>query len=324
MRDALKLTSTALAGPAADFVPGRDSSSTEGSRVMTPLSRVAATSVTLALTGVLLTGCGAPSVEPVTTATARLDRANGQIIMPLDEYRQTPEDEAISQKASQAILRECLQTKGENGLPDGGGSGGQWIERPYGLWLPDEAAEIGFVPTSDATMATEEPPGGWSDETSESFNRAYEECKSSVGGDMAEVSLPDPTASAVEPLVDEAYELARKSPEWEAARTEWKSCLADAGLTPPDQGTWMSQEAQAVVEQYDGTDIPAAVKKEEIRLAVIEATCNEQTQLTQRLADLEAGFQAALIKDHEAQLAQEKSDGRKYVDAARAYLAGHQ
>ena len=67
-----------------------------------------------------------------------------------------------------------------------------------------------------------------------------------------------------------------------------------------------------------------ARKKEEIRIASIEADCNEKTQLTQRLGDIEASYQAPLIKQNEAALQDVKAETAKHVDAARAYLASHQ
>lgn len=56
---------------------------------------------------------------------------------------------------------------------------------------------------------------------------------------------------------------------------------------------------------------------------MIEAECNDRTDLTQRLGHIEAGHQAALIKGNEATLAEEKLVTAERHEAARAYLAEH-
>ncbi|MDO5750805.1 MAG: hypothetical protein Q4P78_06325 [Rothia sp. (in: high G+C Gram-positive bacteria)] len=59
-----------------------------------------------------------------------------------------------------------------------------------------------------------------------------------------------------------------------------------------------------------------APSEEEIRIATIEAQCSKDTGMAQTLADLEASYQAPLIKKHEVQLQAEferyKAENEKF------------
>lgn len=286
-------------------------------------------SLAVALAGLLLvTGCGtsdlASNVTPDTAVKARLDRDTGQVVLPLDEYSLDPESERLIDQARHIIIRTCLNTKGVNG-PSPSVSSGPSEERPYGLWNTERAAQNGYgMPRQTATEA---PPlgGQWSEESDPAFNAAYDACRETVQSDLASVSPPETERTTAMDLHDDAFNLASATPEWKDARRQWHECLTAQGLTPrTDDNAWSSEQGLGILTTVDPENPSPDDKREEIRIAVIEATCNEQTQLTQKLGDLEAGYEAALIKGKEAQLSQEKAGNQKYVDAARAYLASHQ
>jgi len=65
----------------------------------------------------LLAGCGpAENVSPDTAAKAQLDRARGQVVLPLEECQATVDELNVTQRASQSVLRECLNRRGHAGL----------------------------------------------------------------------------------------------------------------------------------------------------------------------------------------------------------------
>ena len=279
----------------------------------------------LAATALLLvTGCGSNDPAPDTTVKAQLDRARGQVVLPLEEYQATVEELNITQRASQGILRECLNRRGHAGLAPAADATTLGLDRPYGLWLPEKAAQEGFTPSQDQSAP---PPGEWSDESDPSFNAAYDACRGEIGSQMDAVSIPEAALSGGLPgeLSTKAYNSASATDAWKTAREEWKACLRTHGLTPRDgEDAWTSAEAQQILQASEDGPADPARKKEEIRIASIEASCNEQTQLTQRLGDIEASYQAPLIKQNEAALQDVKAETAKHVDAARAYLASHQ
>ena len=290
-----------------------------------PSVRRAGVSLLLALT---LAGCATGTVTPDPAATALIDRENGRIVLPLDGYAPSAADEAVMTQARLAILRSCLQPKGYNGVKPPPSTTTRILEeRPYGLWLVERAKANGFEPPpAEVAMETTPPPGGWSDESDPGLNEAYTGCAAEVQGRMADVSPPGggPQVGVATGLEGQASALARQDAEWTRARDEWRQCLRQSGLTPPeDESSWSAREVETLT-QDGAAAASAAAKREEIRLAVIHATCNERTDLTQRLGDLEAGYQAALMKGHEAALEEEKRLTTEHLDAARVYLAGHQ
>jgi len=64
----------------------------------------------------LVTGCSSADPVPDTAAKAQLDRARGQVVLPLEEYQATVDELNVTQRASQSVLRECLNGRGHAGL----------------------------------------------------------------------------------------------------------------------------------------------------------------------------------------------------------------
>lgn len=169
--------------------------------------------VTLAL-AIAASVYGADTVRPDPTATARLDRDHGQIILPIDEYLSDDATETTMTRARLAIMRSCLQSKGHKGTkPPQSDDHTELEDRCYGLWLPERARTHGFDVPGPKPVAAETPTG---------------------------------SGSAV-PIMLQAWAKARQSPEWAAARDDWSHCLTDPGLTPvgEDDG-WTSREALAL------------------------------------------------------------------------------
>ncbi|MCK6095373.1 hypothetical protein KZX06_04770 [Micrococcus sp. EYE_162] len=267
---------------------------------------------------------GAPDVTPDISATARLDRDAMQVALPVDDYSLDHDSERTIDQARHVVMRTCLNAKGVNGLPPTTSSGPA-EERPYGLWNAEHAAQNGY--SMPSPTPTDAPPlgGHWNAESDPAFNAAYDACRETVSRDLASITPPETERTTAMDIRDDAFALASATPEWKEARKQWHDCLTARGLTPrTDDNAWSSEQGLGILTTADPENPSPADKREEVRIAVIEASCNEQTQLTQKLGDLEAGFQAALIKGKEAQLTQEKADNQKYVDAARAYLASHQ
>ena len=121
-------------------------------------SAVAAGSTAVVL-AVTLSGCGVGTGQPDPTATARLDRDSGQIILPLDEYLSSESTETTMTRARLAILRSCLEPKGHNGVkPPSRDDRTELEDRRYGLWLPDRARDHGFGLPGTPPPAVETPP----------------------------------------------------------------------------------------------------------------------------------------------------------------------
>lgn len=64
----------------------------------------------------LVAGCSSAGPTPDTAAKAQLDRARGQVVLPLEECQATVDELNVTQRASQNVLRECLNRRGHPGL----------------------------------------------------------------------------------------------------------------------------------------------------------------------------------------------------------------
>ncbi|WP_426979990.1 hypothetical protein ACQCSU_21615 (plasmid) [Pseudarthrobacter sp. O4] len=286
------------------------------------------TALTLALATVWIAGCGVGgNEESDEVGRARLDRVASTIIMPLDEYDISDAGWATISRARELAFANCMAKLGvidanppESLLSE---------DRDYGLWNVERARLYGFgsVPADEAPAASEEPPGVYR-ELDPAWVEARSSCIGSLASEVEPFTPPDEIAArpATFQVKIEAHKLAEKDPQWKAHRDEWWQCLKNVGLiAPPEEDAWSSQQTRDLTRSMADPNNPSpAEKEEEIRIAVKEATCNEETALTQKLGDIEAGYQVPLIKGKQAMLNEQKSKNLEYVAKAEKYLATHQ
>ena len=102
------------------------------------------------------------------------------------------------------------------------------------------------------------------------------------------------------------------------------SSASQTGGSPPN-GAGSVAEASPLAEQQsknDGINEPAS--EEEIRIATIEAECNQQVGMSKQLYDLEAQYQMPLIRKHQSQLEQERQADRDRDEKFKQYVMEHQ
>lgn len=278
----------------------------------------------LAGLSIVLSAC---AVEEAVTrdpsATADLDQATGQIITPLSEYDLTDSDVdiALMNQAVRVWTAGCMSDGGyrysatmtEVSIPD---------DREYGIWFEPNARIYGWghAPSSvDATLQEDAMAGGqeWQD--------AERECGERAGEDpvLAAIlpSQQEQTDSMVPNLRTEAYRLASSDPMWQQAREAWWECLRTEGLESlTGAQDWMSAQSKASLEAAGAEPTPEQLE-EQIVLASIEARCNNETGLTQRLGDLVASYQAPLIQKNQAALNEIKEHKQDRLNRARDFIA---
>lgn len=280
--------------------------------------------------GIGAVGCsGESTVQPDTGSKAQLDYSTGTIRMPVDEYRLSPADQERIELARQTVLTKCLRASGfaevnvlKPTLQE---------DRPYGLWDAKRASKYGYAIPNDEPESQETPSESLQDPQASSgpnpIDEARVKCVTSEQGILSKFTPAEetlqPTVSAR--LRDEAYSQASADPSWAQAREKWWACLAETGLTPRKQdGAWSSEQANDILSQQDPVNPSAKDKQEEIRVALLEAKCNDKVKLTQTLGDIEASYQTPLIKKQVAALNEEKTANQAFVSAANTYLSANQ
>lgn len=244
--------------------------------------------------------------------------------MPLSEYDFVDSIAVVSllNHARDISVGKCMETRGFEYSASGVQNAPESNigDRVYGIWNVEKAQLYGFgfaIPAKAQAMESDFAAGG------ESWMTAYEACGKDISADISPY-LPDNeelTDSLVPRLRTEAYNLASAEPSWQQAREDWWACLREEGLTPRTEASaWSSQQANELLGAPGGEG-RSADKEEEIRIATIEATCNMQTRLAQRLGDLEAGYQEALIAQNQAALNELKTKNQERFVALQAYVA---
>lgn len=265
-----------------------------------------------ALAGALLLSSCAQGGASNSEYKAKLDYANNLITLPLDEYDYDNASRAVISEAAARIMQVCYVAKGySDAVPVFSDDQHSNI---YGAWNVEYAKKYGYSNKEKAregAQAAEKIP-----------TEIREQCLKESANRLKEIEYENDNDSFAYRLRQEAYASAKSNPEWNKVRSEWWSCLESSGLTPRkgDQA-WSSQEALNI---HVSSKSEEEKTQESIRLATIEAECNQKVGMAQRLGDIEASYQGPLIEKNQAKLNQLKEEKEKHVARAREIIATSQ
>lgn len=241
------------------------------------------------------TACSSPSATQDLSATTTLDFSNNLIIKPIDEYDLSEYSADLYNKLYAAEVFRCTTEYGtpfvfsDNTVKLG--------SRDYGFWNPEYVKDNGYlIFTLGVPEDTKEPD----EVTSQNINKCLESDQTLINL-SEELKKVGEATSIVKQLRSEAYGAASLNPQWKQAHQKWHTCLSEQGLTPRtgDEDWGTEQEIQVDTSSDTG-------KQEAVRIALTEANCSQETGLAQTLADLEASYQAPLIKENQAALNETK------------------
>lgn len=249
----------------------------------------------------LAAGCSSGSrLAQDTSVKAVLDYENNIIVLPLDAYQPSERDYINYHKVFDQEYGNCFARHGKpypttNRLRSG--------TRTYGLWNPEYHQLHGFGIEPEEELKDPE---------------TFELCGQEISADP----LVDELLQFIEPseligrLLSDAYSAARDNPAWQEAKETWWACLKDQGLTPrTGSSEWGTEEDR---------NLSSLSAEENIRIATIQAQCSKDTGMAQTLADLEASYQAPLVKENQDALNSIKEDLETYRQKMQDYLAQHQ
>ncbi|MDQ1546342.1 MAG: hypothetical protein QOH69_1246 [Actinomycetota bacterium] len=255
---------------------------------------------------------------------ARLDYATGEIILPLDAYDvlDTWQDQNTIFRAQQIAVGTCMSSRGQTytaahvvDSPDSSVG-----DRQYGLWDVASAKKYGYTPPDSAIKTAIEAEAA---AQGTAWHKAFDYCNAHLPSAIANLapSNTEMTKSIVPRLATEAFNLASVDPGWQRARAKWWTCLRAAGLDPQTGADdWSSKQAQQLLTDVDSTG-HLSDPENAIRVAFKEATCNDQTGLSQTLGNLEAAYQQPLIDQNQAALNKVKALKQQRLQTATEYIA---
>jgi hypothetical protein len=261
----------------------------------------------------LVAGCSAAAGSSTQVvgerAVAVIDEKSGTIELPLDKYGITPREHRTVDYALDLLWRDCMRAKGlDFRVHDTRGI----VEKPsrrYGIWRMDDAVRYGYqLPPDDPIVKQLQADNGLS------FSPEYQ-------SQLTTCQLT-PAAKALWPSENGANGQSAKqaflsygdvidSEPGKKVVSDWQSCLRDQGLAQPEDGKWIS-------DNWFTADLET-----QIRIASLDVGCKQRVRVMQRLGDLEASAQMAIVKAHEAELASVRSAFLKSVTAAEAVIHSH-
>ena len=245
-------------------------------------------------------------VESYSSTMALLDPVAGTIALPLDAYAMNDDDLILVETANDHLMDDCLKKSGfRNPLLDVDRRQGVRIaDRRYGVWT-DAEARYGY----------DLPPNPTADKLSELLQK-QSQAWSDAQGKCYTKSAPLPiltltVADANKTVValgargaTEAFVYASGTKEWKKARQDWWDCMSGQGLTPrtgpEDWGPVIPADAEAA-----------------LRTASIDVACKRKVDLVQRLANIEARYQAAFVAENQAALNTERGRVDQVLNKAK-------
>lgn len=257
--------------------------------------------VSAALLLVITTGCtSSPDEVSVPTdidiskfsaVEAELNPATEQIVMPIDKYFLADDEIQRVGVANAMLIASCMEEAGfKFHTPEKQEASQPSPDRVYGIWNREAAEVYGYTIPGLANSASVdlEALNSAEAELSSGWDPAFEGCAATtellplLGKDYMDDSAQEITGPATK-IASDAYVLASATDAWASAHADWSACLSESGLKPPTEVTDVLPE------------VPEALE-EQIRAAVIDVDCKEETNYIHRVADLEAQYQAALIE----------------------------
>lgn len=299
---------------------GFDLSEWRSAAVIRRLGRSAVLLLLILFGGTGLAACSG-NVDRDVSVRALIDTETGAIVLPLDAYdlyqaRVGSETWRVQKQGYEVSAAACMRDvgfvyRGPQALDELFHQSQE--DRVFGPWNVEKARVYGPSRLPDPVQKIQDEDaavGGqpWSD--------AFAKCQGNAAPEVLAVmptpeSEGDEGAQLVQEIKVNALEAAHSDPDWKQAKGEWDACVKERGLTP--------RRGDAIqTEQLLHSEGEAL-----IGVAVDEAECSQRVNLTQRLADVVAGYQQALIAENQAALNDVKRDIGSRLDTVEKYVQAH-
>ena len=248
-----------------------------------------------ALISTVLSSCSfGPPLEKDESARAIFDVENDRVILPLDAYDTTGKDEYFT-KALELARKKCFAEHGQ----------------PYGIWNVEYAKKYGLHKSEDSNTLDLSSPAPSSDPGKDVSTECYQRASDEMAK-IGEIPFGSATYRRVENDVRNA---AGDRQLKKSLDDEWKRCVKDKGLTP---------DSEMTVKEEKNIPQSTTPSEEEIRIAVIEAQCNQDVGRSQKLYDLEAQYQKPLVAKNQAALENELKEFKRRDEQFKQYVLDNQ
>jgi hypothetical protein len=242
-------------------------------------------------------------------ARAALNEVTGEVVLPMSAYWYSDHENVLVNSAVGFLIDDCIQKAGFNVAP-WGGDGKALQDRRYGQWSRTLAARNGDMPEiRKITGVLPEQPDrpAVSPETQQAETKCYNSVGRAGFPELLEGLAGD--LSVQQQITQDAVGLTAGDPEYLAFLEDWQRCLASKGLKLASGDTWTVESGGS--------------KEDEIRVAVLDVECKEASGGARKPYDIFAQYQAALMKDHQAELNVLADQKKAAVERAKQVLRDH-
>ena len=198
------------------------------------------------------------------------------------------------------------------------------LGRKYGPWNVEYAQKYGFQ-KRDPNAASISYNSGESMSPEDKLRiECYDKARETLDAAVPEGKRPEKEDQATYIRIStEAGNAVYGSTLHRELEEKWKQCVSDRGLTPRSAGSVAEETPLAEqLSKNNGFNEPAS--EEEIRIATIQAECNQQVGMSKQLYDLEAQYQMPLIRKYQSQLEQDRKAERERDEKFKQYVLEHQ
>ena len=268
-----------------------------------------------------------PPLERDESVHAIFDAEQDIVKMPLDDYSYY-ERTNYEYTAFQIAMKQCFAEHGQNytiQAPYSESAPRGDLGRKYGPWNVEYAQKYGFQkrdPNAKAPISV--TPGASLSPEERLIIECEDKARETLDAAVPEGKRPEnDVQSTYSRIYTEAGNAVYGSKLHRELEEKWKQCVSDRGLTPRSAGSVAEETPLAEqLSKNGGFNEPAS--EEEIRIATIQAECNQQVGMSQQLYDLEAQYQMPLIRKYQSQLEQDRKAERERDEKFKQYVLEHQ
>ena len=299
----------------------------------TGMSRRLLTTGALLAIGVLpLSACSLfnPPLERDESVHAIFDAEQDIVKMPLDDYLYYERGTHYEYTAFQIAMKQCYAEHGQSytdpdQAPQSESAPRGDPGRMYGPWNVEYAKKYGFQkrdPNAKAPISV--TPGASLSPEDKLRTECYPKARETLEAAVPEGKRPEnDVQSTYNRISTEAINAVYGSKLHRELEEKWKQCVSNRGLTPIKAGA-VAEESPLDEQQSKNGGFNEPASEEEIRIATIQAECNQQVGMSQQLYDLEAQYQMPLIRKYQSQLEQERQADRDRDEKFKQYVLDHQ
>ena len=296
----------------------------------TGMSRRLLTTGALLCIGIMpLSACSLfnPPLERDESVHAIFDAEQDIVKMPLDEYTYF-ETNNYAHTAFQIAMKQCYAEHGQSytePAPQSESAPRGDPGRMYGPWNVEYAKKYGFQkrdPNAKAPISV--TPGASLSPEERLIIECEDKARETLDAAVPEGKRPEnDVQSTYSRISTEAINAVYGSKLHRELEEKWKQCVSNRGLTPIKAGA-VAEESPLNEQQSKNGDFNEPASEEEIRIATIQAECNQQVGMSKQLYDLEAQYQMPLIRKYQSQLEQERQAERDRDEKFKQYVQEHQ